>query len=146
MTPVEYDHFFRSLVPNPDHYAEAPDGFDYASEREAAIDCCRDLNELLDEQVSINPSVCQDAALVMWALVSKRGEPEALCPAIRFSTYGRLATIEGEELLSPGTVTAIQHHLERRGYRFVSTRVLLAAPKAGEPDLSDWWTRFFDYL
>src|SRR3954447_25536176 len=131
---------------------EAPAGFDFVEAKERFL--------LLVQAVErvVGPA----GEVEVWPLV--RGAtfhgavqlpPAALAPdaaaSVRVSNFGNLATLHPADhvLATPNLAGHLRRAIERKGYRYVPTRVLrrpYTGHHMGKAPLADWLTRFFDYL
>ena len=83
----------------------------------------------------------QDAAFHSWvALPSPKGPA-----SVRFSNFDALVAVWGDDETVPtDLLERAVGVLERHGYTFVPFS-LLKQPHE-EPDIPDWWARFFEYV
>jgi hypothetical protein len=131
---------------------EAPSGFDFVEAKERFL--------LLVQAVERVVGPAGDVEV--WPLV--RGAtfhgavqlpPASLRPegaaSVRVSNFGNFATIHpvDEAIATPDVAAGLRRAIERKGYRYVPTRVLrrpYTGHHMGKAPIADWLTRFFDYL
>jgi hypothetical protein len=85
----------------------------------------------------------QDAAFHSYVAL-----PSPLGPAsVRFSNFGDLTSIwSDEKTVPPEILVRAIGVLERHGYVYVPFSLLERPFTQDDPNIRDWWTRFFDYV
>ena len=75
--------------------------------------------------------------------------PDVICPVIRFSNFGNLATITLLEMMPEKFVASCIRSLEAHGFHYVPAEQLHCeydGVMQGHERLRTWWTRYFDWL